>query len=263
MTEEQEPRLKSYPGRYSWRPDQGDPRDVYYASMNTVPRRIDPTTVIDLSDVIPEIWDQGEFGACVLFSSCFNLVFCEKLQGEKLIKPGFLMPYYNMRAIQHAGSNNDAGGTLRDGIRSLSYWGVCEEKLWPYDHHHFARKPDEKAAADGELHKVKSYSRLRHSLNELIHCLQQGFPFVFGFSVPQSFEDVTGDTGILMMPKSNESFLGGHAVACVGVDYPKRMFKIRNSWSNLWGSGGYFEMPFDFILDNDLSDDFWSVRSVS
>lgn len=257
--------VKTYPDKYSWFPDRGDPRDNYLQASHHVPVRIDPNTVIDLSGKfdIP-IWNQDPFGSCTLFSSVFTDIFCAMVAGREALKnPAFLMPYYNMRAIEKSGSTNDAGGTLRNALKALKLWGVCDEKFWPYDKAHFALKPDEHAQKDGAKHKVEEYLRVNQSLNEMVYCLMQGYPFVFGFSVPQSFEDETGFTGILKMPKASETMLGGHAIACVGVDYPKRVFKIRNSWSPLWGDRGYFSMPFDFALDDDLCDDFWTTRKAS
>lgn len=255
--------FKSYPGRYSCVPDHGDPRDVYFASIHNVPKVIDPNTVIDLSkeSKIP-IWNQKDFGACTLFSSGFGAQFCaEKNKLPLLERLGFLMPYYNMRAIEHAGANNDSGGMIRDALKALKLWGVCDEKYWAYDAAHFALKPDEAAQKNGALHKVGTYLRVKHSLNEMIGCLMQGYPFVFGFSVPQNFEDETGATGVIKLPRANEPMLGGHAVACVGADYPNRQFKIRNSWDVDWGTQGYFKMPFDFMLDSDLTNDFWTCRT--
>ncbi len=96
-------------------------------------------------------------------------------------------------------------------------------------------------------------------------CLASGYPFVFGFSVYESFEsdDVT-KTGIVPMPgpASKDGFLGGHAVLAVGYDDSQSRFIVRNSWGDKWGNKGYFTMPYAYLLDENLSDDFWTVRIV-
>jgi C1A family cysteine protease len=87
---------------------------------------------------------------------------------------------------------------------------------------------------------------------------------VFGFTVYQSFEgDVVAKTGVLPMPAKNESVIGGHAVMAVGYDDAKSAFIVRNSWGNAWGLKGYFYMPYDYITDTNLADDFWTISSVN
>src|SRR5438034_464881 len=80
------------------------------------------------------------------------------------------------------------------------------------------------------------------------------FPFVFGFTVYQNFPFDTA-TGVVPMPSGD--VLGGHAVLAVGYDDERHGFIFRNSWSKAWGNGGYGVMPYAYLLDSDLSDDFW------
>jgi len=64
------------------------------------------------------------------------------------------------------------------------------------------------------------------------------------------------------MPKSNEQVVGGHAVVAVGYDEAKQWFLIRNSWGARWGLKGYFTMPYAYLTDRNLADDFWTIRVV-
>lgn len=95
-------------------------------------------------------------------------------------------------------------------------------------------------------------------------CLAEGYPFVFGFSVYESFEsEAVAKSGIVPMPASSEKMLGGHCVVAVGYDATKRVFIIRNSWGPGWGMKGYCTMPFEYLLDAHLASDFWTIRAVS
>jgi len=64
------------------------------------------------------------------------------------------------------------------------------------------------------------------------------------------------------MPGRFESLLGGHAVVAVGYEESQRRFFVRNSWGTSWGRAGYGTMPYEYLLDNGLSDDFWTVKLV-
>jgi C1A family cysteine protease len=62
------------------------------------------------------------------------------------------------------------------------------------------------------------------------------------------------------MPGPEERLLGGHAVMAVGYDAQGQRFLVRNSWGARWGKGGYFWMPYAYLQDRNLSDDFWTIR---
>ena len=89
----------------------------------------------------------------------------------------------------------------------------------------------------------------------------RGYPFVFGFTVYESFESQqVAKTGAAQMPTPRERVVGGHAVLGVGYDDAKKRFIVRNSWGVNWGLDGYFTMPFAYLADRNLSDDFWTIR---
>ena len=93
----------------------------------------------------------------------------------------------------------------------------------------------------------------------MLVCLSQGYPFVFGFTVYESFESpVVKRTGVANMPKKGESVLGGHAVLAVGYNLKEKRFLVRNSWGKQWGKEGYFTMPFEYL--ETLAADFWTIR---
>src|SRR2546430_246987 len=70
------------------------------------------------------------------------------------------------------------------------------------------------------------------------------------------------ERGVLQMPKPREGVVGGHAVLAVGYDDKTERFVVRNSWGSSWGKRGYFTMPYSYLLTDNLSDDFWTIRLV-
>jgi C1A family cysteine protease len=79
--------------------------------------------------------------------------------------------------------------------------------------------------------------------------------------VYEAFESATvARTGKLNLPKPSEKTLGGHAVMAVGYDDASKRFLVRNSWGEDWGQQGYFTMPYAYLADGNLADDFWTLR---
>jgi C1A family cysteine protease len=180
-----------------------------------------------------------------------------------MFMPSRLFIYYNERLLEGS-VDSDSGAMIRDGIKAMNRWGVCPEEQWQYGSDNLFKKPD-KAAYDHALHhRIKEYLRLENGdLESMRTCLASGFPFVFGFSVYDSFEtEEVARTGMMPMPDDSETLQGGHAVLAVGYDDDRELIKVRNSWGEGWGDNGYFYMPYKFITNPDLADDFWTIRFI-
>ena len=48
----------------------------------------------------------------------------------------------------------------------------------------------------------------------------------------------------------------------VGYNEAKRVFLVRNSWNVTWGVKGYGTIPYEYLLNSDLADDFWTISVV-
>jgi C1A family cysteine protease len=149
---------------------------------------------------------------------------------------------------------------LRDGIKSLVTCGVCSEDKWPYAISQFAVKPAKPCYNEASDHQITSYQRIE-TLDQMRACLADGFPFVFGFSVYESFETpAVAQSGKAPMPGPDERLLGGHAVLAVGYNDADKRFTVRNSWGPQWGIKGYFTLPYDYLANANLAADFWTIR---
>lgn len=238
--------------KYGWKKDKVDTRDYPYKNIKP---NLELPQSVDLRSKCSKVEDQGNLGSCTAQALVGNLEFLE--ENKKDLSRLFV--YYNERVIEGSVSE-DAGAEIRDGIKTLANTGVCSEWLWSYITNQFARKPWFWCYWISARHKISSYHKI-DGLEEMKTCLADGFPFVFGFAVYESFEsDEVAKTGIVPMPKNGEQIIGGHAVMVVGYDDSKRMVLVRNSWGEDWGLKGYFWMPYEYISNKDICDDFWTIR---
>src|SRR5947199_202642 len=111
-------------------------------------------------------------------------------------------------------------------------------------------RPPKPAYQEALTHQSLVYRRITNRLHQMQGCLAQGYPFVFGFTVYESFEsEQVAKTGKVPLPPRSEQVLGGHAVLAVGYNDANQSFIVRNSWGPDWGMKGYFTMPYGYLTD--------------
>jgi len=258
---------------YNLKRDQPDARDHIKTFSVEHLEAAAAVTSLDLSAVckMPPAYDQGQLGSCTANSVCGQFWFdllngdYDKQSNDLSFSPSRLYLYYKERQID-GDIPDDAGSSLRTGIKALNTYGVCSESLWSYDDGptKFKQAPPATCDQSAKYHKAVSYKKLPQTLSALKACLLQKLPFVFGFTVYPSFENIGAD-GVMSMPTADDikqGDLGGHAVLCIGFDDAKQLFKVRNSWGPSWGLEGNFLMPYAYMLDTELSNDMWSVSVI-
>lgn len=247
--------------RYGWVRDLPDQRDLMYEAPTAVAAAL--PAKVDLRSGFQAPYDQGALGSCTANAIAGALQFLEQKEGEaQPVMPSRLFVYYNERALEGS-VGSDSGAQIRDGIKVVVAEGYCPEAEWPYVVSEFAAKPPASCYRDALRERVSQYVRLSRDLTQFLACLASGFPFVFGFSVYASFESPeVRQTGVVDMPQALEQFVGGHAVVACGYDQSQQRFLVRNSWGSGWGQGGYFTMPYQYLLDPGLAADFWTLRRV-
>jgi len=243
-------------------PDVPDHRDHRFR----VPARLEKSRppAVDLRPLSPPVYDQGNLNSCSANAIAAALWFDEiKEAAPEPFSPSRLFIYYNERASEGLVARN-VPVSLRDGYKSVARNGVCHERDWPYRPRRFATKPPPRCYRLARGERVIRYLRLRRELLHFEACLADGYPFTMGISVYESFKSrAVTRSGNVPMPRKRERHLGGHALLVVGYDRRRRLFLARNSWGARWGLRGYCRMPYAYLLDPDLSWDFWTARRVS
>jgi len=260
--------------RYGWVPDLPDARDHLYAAPQIALAALPPS--VDMRSDCPAVYNQGRIGSCTANAIAAAFEFDLMKQDLQVFAPSRLFIYYNEREIEgHV--NSDSGAQIRDGIKSVAILGVCPEDEWPYDDTpavsdggpfppgaRDGEKPSAQCYQDALNNRVTTYRRVQRDPDQMRGCLAAGYPFVFGFTVYESFESrEVADSGVVPMPQPGEQVLGGHAVLAVGYDDSTQRFTVRNSWGTDWGQAGYCTMPYAYLTTRGMASDFWTTRVVT
>ena len=244
---------------FGWIKDDYDPRDKFKVS------RIDEVnlpTHVDMRESCPPVYDQGPLGSCVLNAIGGAFEFDIIKQGNEIFMPSRLFAYYNARK-EDGTIKEDSGTMVRTGMKVVNKYGICHETTWPYIVTRFKDKPSRIAYNEALGHQSIEYSKVNQWLPELKSCLAEGYPFVFGIQVYNSFmSKEVAMTGNVPMPGIDEPNLGGHAILGVGFDNSIECFIVRNSWGLSWGDKGYFYLPYKYISNSLLASDFWTLKRV-
>jgi C1A family cysteine protease len=233
--------------KYRVSPDKVDWRDRYYNFA-----RAELREVVDMRSMASAVEQQSDLGSCTAQAivGAYELLTKRDFPNEYK-ELSRLFVYYNARKIEGA-INEDEGAYIRDAIKAVDYYGICEESIWPYKVENFAIQPSNEAYANGKLRRLKKYYRIA-GLDDILDALNSMYPIVAGIIVYSSFNQITLENSILQMPIDTERELGAHAILLVGYDLSRRLILARNSFGPKWGDHGYFWIPFDYVMQ-DLTD---------
>lgn len=247
------------PRAFGCKPDTTDTRDHQY-KVSRIPSDLPPST--DLRYALPEPYDQGSLGSCTAQAIGANMQFLQRKQGIPDFTPSRLFIYFFERAAEGTIAE-DAGAMIRTGIKVTNELGACPEHMWPYDIAKFTHPPAPPARDAALLNQSLAYQRVQVNKDHMKACLAEGFPFVFGMKLYDSFQgQETATSGHVPMPEPEEKCLGGHAMLAVGYDDKHQAFLVRNSWGPAWGLAGYCWIPYGYLADPNQTSDVWTIRLI-
>lgn len=238
-------------GKLGCLPDKMDERDFLMRAYLPV---IKLPAKVDYSSKMSPVRDQGDEGTCVGFASAVGMKeYQEKKDYGKLVE---LSPRFLYNECKKVDGIPGEGTTIRTAMKALKGLGVCQEKYWPYKPRQ-CDKPRPGANGDAKKFNVFTYARILN-LQELKMSLVQKGPVVIGVQVFNGM--MAAKKGMVPLPESKESSLGGHAICAVGYDNKKKLVKFKNSWSAAWGDKGYGYLPYAYIEKYMM--DAWSSVDV-
>jgi C1A family cysteine protease len=202
------------------------------------------------------ILDQGNIGSCVCNSA--SLIISTKTKNKVNISRLFL--YAICRIYDDTSLDQDAGTTVRTCCNMLKKYGACLENIYNYNTNNFSNFPPLNTFKNCNLFKNFTYYSVKQDLNTLKQTLVTfKQPITFAIMVYDSFmSDSVSQNGIVPMPDTTtEQLLGGHCVTMIGYNDYNSWFICANSWGKNWGNKGLFYLPYNYVLDTNLTSDFY------
>ena len=228
-------------------------------------------TKIDLTATgrFPPIWDQLSSSSCTGHGTVRAIMFSRAKAGLPFVDFSRLFPYYNAR-LAEGDPQQDGGAAIGDVVAASQKYGDCPYADLPTDMKLITEPPTTGAFADAVVHKTLTATRVLGSSALSLqyhfrHCMAVlGVPVIIGISVYESFEsDQVAKTGVVPMPGPNEVMVGGHCIVAVGYDDTTGLITAQNSWGVNWGQAGSFQIPYAYVFDPGLADDFHAITMVA
>jgi C1A family cysteine protease len=212
-------------------------------------------TSFSLRSSISPILNQGYIGDCV--SNAFALTI--STMTNKKVNISRLFHYAVTRILEDTALSDDSGLYIRDAATSILNYGAVSESVWPYVESKFSIFPSLATFKASNFFRNFSYTFVNQDLNSLKQCLVVNKkPIIFGLNVYSSFiTQSVASNGQVPLPKTtSETLEGGHCMVIIGYDDSKKVFVCANSWGSGWGDHGFCYIPYDYLTNANLANDF-------
>lgn len=206
---------------------------------------------VDLREFFTPIKNQGQIGACTVFSvaSIFEYILKKNSQDNADLSESFV--YYNVRHL-NGQELEDTGSSYQDVIQSIGKQGICLESLHPYSHS-IADVPSQEAYQDASQRLITKALNVNVKENDIKSAIQEGYPVAISLKI---FDSFNATSGFVARPTDEEiasAEYGHHAMVIVGYTDETKHFVVRNSWGDSFGDKGYCYIPYSYICDSDLN----------
>lgn len=209
----------------------------------------------EIDDSLVTIFDQLNEESCVSNGWTAHVMILLALEfkvAPAILSRQFL--YWTARCLDNCADEDD-GCQVVDGGQSLMTSGICLETLWPYAPAEVLVSPPETAFFQASQNLLKNYYAFTDTGTQLgadiEAAIRANHPVPFGADIGQELDNYQGasiDPNYVFTAPATP--IGGHCQLITGVRYVNgaRQWKVRNSWSALWGINGYSWWADSYVL---------------
>ena len=172
--------------------------------------------------------------------------------------------YFNSRFIDNNKQLpiSDTGASMKSVYEAIIDYKITSELIYPYEIEKCNSIPP-KAVYDNAMRNknpIFNYRRIipcMYSIKYIISVLK--LPIMAGMSVYENFTELSKNNDVLDKPEGQ--FLGLHAILITGYNDDDKTVTILNSHGTEFGDGGFFRMSYNYLLNANLTFEFWVVNS--
>jgi hypothetical protein len=190
---------------------------------------------------LPPVYDQHRVGSCTAQALAGAVEILAPRSGYARERPRRKALYRRERELIGT-TGEDSGAILADGIAVLRCGWEAETEEPPPVWGPEWLEPAPVLRLDAP--RVVSSEPLDLDPATLAWELSCGHPVAVGLQVTEAWMGLAGAS--LPPPREAGDVVGGHAVLLVGYDLPARVWRVRNSWGEEWGEGGYAWLPWEW-----------------
>jgi C1A family cysteine protease len=238
---------------------------------NTIPENLtnpfetnvsDLPASVDLSQYLPPIGDQGQYGTCVAWATAYNCKTAMEaikfeLTPSQLSSSSYQMSAkYLFTALADDKKGTDCNGSdFTPALDVMLNKGVATKAVVPYTNmgNCSSNLVENSWNDDAAKHKIKYYRRIDDNVNTVKQALAGKMPVIMGAKLDDSFMAWNSNTVYQNATTTTQVGVHAyHALCIVGYDNnkgPRGAFKVVNSWSNQWGSDGFIWVDYNFMFN--------------
>ncbi len=224
--------------------------------QGALPRRV------DLRAHCTPVENQEKTNSCVANAIVGALELHQRKAGLPVTDLSRLFLYYNARSLSKT-EGRDCGTHIHHGMAAVLAYGVCEERMWPFETAMVTAPPTEACFKNATSYEAVQFARTPAG-QPAMAALAQGLPVAFGIVLPGECYTVAAKTGTVPNPDTIQvqSAPSGHAMLIVGYDIDEKVYFVRNSWGAGYGQNGYINVPFDVMERHARPDQFWTIGAI-
>jgi C1A family cysteine protease len=217
---------------------------------------------IDLRPLCSPVEDQETLNSCAANAVVGAMEYHRNLSKLPPLELSRLYAYYNARKLA-ARQDLDEGTFIHHAMAAILAFGVCEERMWPYQTALVNQEPTRACYSNATRYEAIVFGRVDFGLAGL-RSLAAGLPIVFGAYFPEAFYHEAARTRSMpLAPIFKDDAGSGHAMLIVGYDLKAQVFIVRNSWGPDFADGGYCYIPFETMMAYAHPEHFWFIGKLS